>query len=137
MKYSRCMVLTLALIGNIAYASDIKCNPDGNQMELNQCAADDYAAADKKLNDTWKALMKKLTDDKPAADKLRVAQRAWIAFRDAEVAARFACAEEDMRVCWGSMYPMLYNAALQELAEERTQRLQQYLDEGLNPSVGE
>lgn len=137
MKYSVSVVLVLALLGNVAHAGDIKCKPDGNQMEMNQCAADDYAAADKKLNNTWKALMKHLKDDKPSTDKLRAAQKAWIAFRDAEVAAQFACAEGDMRVCWGSMYPMLYNAALQELTEERTGRLQKYLDEGLNPSVGE
>ncbi len=135
MKYVSCMVLALALAGNVAYAGDLKCNPDGNQLELNQCAADKYDAADKQLNDTWKALMKKLKDDKAATAKLRVAQKAWIAFRDAEVEAQFACAEGDIRVCWGSMYPMLYSAALQELTEERTQRLQKYLKEGLSPSL--
>lgn len=128
-----CAVLMLALTGGFAAAGDIPCKPDGNQHELNQCALDAYTASDKKLNTTWKALLKKYKN----ADSLKVSQRAWIVFRDAEVAAMFACEDNDMSLCWGSMYPMLYHYALQDLTDERTKRLQRYLDEGLNPAVGE
>ncbi len=114
-----------------------ECNLEGNQAELNQCALDDYEAADKKLNHTWKALLQKSGDDGGYVKKLRVAQRAWIAFRDAEVAAMFACEEEDMRVCWGSMYPLFYHGAMTELTEQRTSQLQRYLDRGRNLAVSE
>jgi uncharacterized protein YecT (DUF1311 family) len=123
--------LVLLLSATTVTAGDIKCNPDGNQMEMNQCAADDYAAADKKLNATWKNLMAQFKDDKTATAKLKAAQKAWIAFRDAEIAAQFACDEGDIRVCWGSMYPMLVNGELQAMTETRTERLQKYIDDGL------
>jgi uncharacterized protein YecT (DUF1311 family) len=125
------IALTLLLSATTVTAGDIKCKPDGNQMEMNQCAADDYAAADKKLNATWKKLMAQFKDDKTATAKLKAAQKAWIVFRDAEIAAQFACDEGDVRVCWGSMYPMLVNGELQAMTETRTERLQKYIDDGL------
>jgi len=131
MKTVMGIALTLLLSATTVTAGDIKCKPDGNQMEMNQCAADDYAAADKKLNTTWKKLMAQFKDDKTATAKLKAAQKAWIAFRDAEIAAQFACDEGDVRVCWGSMYPMLVNGELQAMTETRTERLQKYIDDGL------
>lgn len=123
--------LVLLLATTAVTAGEFKCKPDGNQAEMNQCAADDYAAADKKLNTTWKKLMAQFKDDKTATAKLKAAQKAWIAFRDAEIAAQFACDEGDVRVCWGSMYPMLVNGELQAMTETRTERLQKYIDDGL------
>lgn len=112
------------------------CNPEGTQMEMNQCAADDYAKADKELNQVWKALMTKEKDNKVYTDKLRAAQRAWIAFRDAEVAAMYACAEDNPRFCWGSMYPLLYNTELATLTEARTATLKRYLENGQTGAEG-
>ncbi|MDD5394241.1 MAG: lysozyme inhibitor LprI family protein [Thiothrix sp.] len=131
MKIVISTALVLLLSTTTVTAGEIECNPDGNQMEMNQCAADDYAAADKKLNATWKKLMAQFKSDKTATAKLKAAQKAWIAFRDAEIAAQFACDEGDIRVCWGSMYPMLVNGELQAMTETRTERLQKYLDDGL------
>lgn len=130
------LAITLLLLAATALrAEEIKCNPDGNQMELNQCAWDDYQKADKKLNDTWKKLMAKFKTDKTATAKLKAAQKAWIAFRDAEVEAMFACEPNEVP-CWGSMEPMLRNGELQSMTEERTKRLQHYIDEGLGVSLG-
>lgn len=112
------------------------CNPD-TQIEMNACANNDYAAADKKLNDTWKALIAKEKDNKTYIKSLRIAQRAWIKLRDADVDAMFACKEGDMRICWGSMYPMLRQGAMTEITEARTKRLQQFIDKGQNLSSGE
>lgn len=122
--------LVLLLSATTVTAGDIKCNPEGNQAELNQCSFDDYKAADKKLNDTWKKLMAKFKSDKTATAKLKAAQNAWIVFRDAEVEAQFACDEKDVP-CWGSMEPMLRNGVMQELTDTRTVRLQKYIDDGL------
>ncbi len=127
--------LVLLLSATTVTAGDIKCNPEGNQAELNQCSFDDYKAADKKLNDTWKKLMAKFKSDKTATAKLKAAQNAWIVFRDAEVEAQFACDAKDAP-CWGSMEPMLTNEVMQELTEARTARLQKYIDDGLGVSLG-
>jgi len=113
-----------------------KCNPEGNQSEMNACAGDDYAAADKKLNDTWKVLMKKEKGNKAYIKSLRKSQKAWIKFRDLEVEAMFACDDGEMRICWGSMYPMLQQGAMTEITEARTKSLQQFIDDGQNPSAG-
>lgn len=116
-------------------AADLVCNYEGNQQELNQCARDEFDAADKQLNLTWKKLLAQ--SDKSYVKALRKAQRAWIVFRDAEVDAMFACKDDDMRMCWGSMYPLLYHGAMTELTEARTKQLQDYIKHGQNPALGE
>ena len=55
--------------------------------------------------------------------------------RDAELDAMFACADEDVRICWGSMFDLLYSNAKRDLTRERTQYLQRYIDHGPNPSM--
>jgi uncharacterized protein YecT (DUF1311 family) len=110
-----------------------KCNPNGNQAELSQCAADDYAASDKKLNDTWQALMSIHKHEEKIPAQLKKAQKAWVAFRDAEVEAQFAC---DGGNCWGSMEGMVRSGVLKELTDTRTARLQKYIDDGLGVKMG-
>jgi uncharacterized protein YecT (DUF1311 family) len=128
-------LLGVLFLSTSAFA--FECNYDGNQAELNQCARDDFDKADKALNDTYRSLVGKLEKQDGDVKPLRKAQRAWIAFRDAELDMMFACDDEDMRVCWGSMYPLLYFGAKSDLTEERTRELQKYIDEGLNPAIGE
>jgi len=125
--------LTVAAESAGAAEPAFKCNPDGNQAELSQCAADDYTASDKKLNDTWKSLIDKFKDDKTTTAKLKTAQKAWVVFRDAEVEAQFACEGGN---CWGSMEGMLRNEVLKELTDTRTARLQKYIDDGLGVKMG-
>lgn len=110
----------------------IECNPEGTQQQMNQCAYETFEKADKVLNDTWKALMQKSKHDKNYKAKMLTAQRAWLKFRDAQLDAMFACEENNMRMCWGSMYPLLYHLANAELVEQRTEQLKQYLNNGQN-----
>lgn len=125
------LMILIALVVTTASANDeIKCNLDGNQLELNACARDDFAKADSELNKTYQALIKKEADNKLFISKLRLAQKAWLAFRDAELDTRFACAESDVRICWGSMYPMLFLSRKAELTRERNKQLLQMLKDG-------
>ncbi len=136
MKKIIATALVLLLSHTVVWADEaIKCNRDGNQSELNVCAYEDYQAADKKLNETWKNLMTKFKAEKTATAKLKAAQKAWIAFRDAEIDAMFACEEDDIQTCWGSMYPLSLNSELQAMTEARTQQLQKYIDEGLGAGL--
>jgi len=125
--------LSLFLFSSSIFA--FECNPEGNQSEMNQCAYDDFLKADKALNDVYQKLIKKSAGDKTYIKELRKAQRAWIKFRDAELDAMFSCAEEDIKLCWGSMVGMLYPSAKAEITEERTKKLQHYIDKGQNISV--
>jgi uncharacterized protein YecT (DUF1311 family) len=113
-----------------ALAQEFKCNPAGSQPELNACAADDFKKADKELNATWQALLRKEADDKVFIAKLRTAQKAWLAFRDAELAAHFACDSDDSRVCWGSMEGMSFMMRKKDLTQQRTKMLKDMLEHG-------
>ena len=101
-----------------------------DQLELNACASGDFAKSDKELNQTYQSLVKKEADDPLFICKLRLAQKAWLAFRDADLDARFACSEYDARICCGSMYPMSFLSRKAELTRERTKHLKQILEDG-------
>ena len=90
------------------------------QAEMNRMAYRDEAKADAAMNAAYKKLMAKL--DAPDKAKLKKAQRAWLAFRDAD-AASLASQETG-----GSMYPMVYSSYVQEITEARTKELKTALE---------
>ena len=57
--------------------------PGDTQVEMNACAEADFKAADAELNAAWKPA-KAFYDGTGHGEDLLKAQRAWIAFRDAE-----------------------------------------------------
>ncbi|MBC8137660.1 MAG: DUF1311 domain-containing protein [Fibrella sp.] len=89
------------------------------QYEMNQMESKNYAKADAELNRIYAKLTKKL--DKEGVAKLKKAQRAWIVYRDSEMAFAADTARG------GSMMPMLYSGAGAQLTKERTKDLNQYL----------
>jgi len=111
--------------------TEIKCNPAGNQLQLNACALNDFATADAELNSVYQQLVKKMADDPEFIKKLHTAEKAWIVFRDADLGARFACAEEDARQCWGSIYPMSFLGRKTELTKTRVKQLTELLRDGI------
>lgn len=127
------LIFTLLIIVSLELSAneEIKCNAAGNQLELNICALDDFSKADKDLNETYQSLIKKEGGNVVFISKLRLAQKAWIIFRDADVAARFACPEDNVRTCWGSAYTMSYLYRKAELTRERTKHLGEILRDGL------
>ena len=105
------------------------CNDPMSQLEMNACAALDFERADAELNRVWReavaaaraadAEIDRNYDQRPTSEaKLREAQRAWIAYRDAHcTVVRYAEARG------GSMEPMTYDACRTTLTEERTAQL--------------
>jgi uncharacterized protein YecT (DUF1311 family) len=129
--FFRGLALMVMAVPAAASAADFaQCNRGGSQLELNACAIDELTAADKKLNEIYKALLNKEKKNAAFVQKLRAAQRAWLAFRDAELDAMFACNDSDQRQCWGSMLPMRFAYYKAKLTSERAARLQQLLDHG-------
>jgi uncharacterized protein YecT (DUF1311 family) len=116
----------LAGVGS-AYAVGPKldCNNAQTQSDMNQCAADDLATADKALNAQWKltrAAMVETDANLDAAQKgaekaLLKAQRAWIDYRDGQ------CEAEGFSVRGGSMEPMMVASCKARLTEVRTKEL--------------
>ena len=95
----------VALIPNDALAA---C-PGNTQMEMNQCAANEYRSADKELNSFYSKLEK--------SKELVSAERAWIAYRDAE------CAYQVKAVEGGSMAPLVQASCLADLTKQRLKQL--------------
>jgi uncharacterized protein YecT (DUF1311 family) len=120
-------ILLLSMCATNSYA--VKCNPGGAQIELNACAAEEFDKADEELNVVYSQLIEKEKGDSKFIEDLRKSQRAWINFRDAELEATFSCSEDNVRICWGSMYPMSYLSYKAKLTKDRTERLKGYIDE--------
>lgn len=122
--------LVLACLSLPAAAQEIDCANTMVQSELNQCAYQDWEAADAQLNTVYKQAMALLKDwdanlpkdEQGGAEALKEAQRAWITFRD------MACAAEGYAMKGGSAEPLLIYGCMRQLTEERVSHLQAMLD---------
>lgn len=81
-----------------------------------------FKKADKELNETFKQIEHRLADDPAAKDRLVHAQRAWIAFRDAE--CTFQSSGED----GGTVAPSIVALCQTGLTSDRTDQLKVYLN---------
>lgn len=88
---------------------------------MNRQAHDDFLQADKKLNQTYRALLPHLQAQEKEA--LVEAQLLWIQFRDASARARAEVHNG------GSLYPMIFDALRARSTHSRTAELQEWLDE--------
>lgn len=106
-------------------AQSTPCGSGGHetQAEMNQCAIDEFRNADKRLNETYKELLDKLRNNKTALSKVIAAERAWIAFRDADLAARWPLAPGENPQVLGSVHPFCFYEALTEMTNRRTDEL--------------
>ena len=103
------------------------CDAPMTQMDMNACSALEFEAADRALNAAYRdAIASERQADReiPAGDprgtgeaKLREAQRAWIAFRDAH------CTVQSWEARGGSMEPMLYSLCRTRLTRARISEL--------------
>jgi len=113
-----------------ASAEEIDCATAMAQQEMNICAEMDWQEADKELNAAYKraiAAMKEidayLTPDLQGAETaLRTAQRAWIAYRDAQ------CETAGFPMRGGSAEPLLVYGCLRQVTENRTAELLELLN---------
>ncbi len=121
------LLALILLIHTTLYANSIQCKEDGTQMQMNQCAYEDFQKSDKALNKVYKALRTKKKNDKAYLKNLKASQKLWIKFRDAELDLIFSCESENVRLCFGSMYPLLLNAEKEEITQQRIKVLNSYL----------
>ena len=106
------------------------CNPAGAQLELNACADQDFRKADAELNAVYRQVLALHADSPIALARIKAAQRLWVQLRDADLEARYPVgADENPRMLYGSMYPMLYSGAKASLTATRTAYLRsQFLE---------
>lgn len=115
-----------------AFADDAPdCKAPQTQADMTICAGKDHDKADKDLNAAYQKLRKQLADrdktadasSKGATDALVTAQRAWVAFRDAN------CALSGFQARGGSMEPMLIASCLADMSSKRAEELKALTDQ--------
>lgn len=110
-----CFVLLIAL-----------CTPSiaQTQADLQDEACSKYKKADAELNKTYKKIISEYKEDKVFIEKLKKAQKAWLTYRDAHSESVYP--EED-KSYYGSVYGMCNCGVKQELTEQRTKILKQWV----------
>jgi uncharacterized protein YecT (DUF1311 family) len=93
-----------------------------SQAEMSDCARKAHIASDAELNTLYRQIERRLNDDADARRRLVSAQRAWVAFRDAECA--FASSSG------GSASPMVHSMCLDDLTRKRVADFKSYLSCG-------
>ncbi len=89
------------------------------QAQMNNQALAEFKKSDAELNKAYAKVMARLDDE--GKEKLKTAQRAWIAFRDAQ-------AELDADISrGGTMVPLLRSSSMTDSTQARIRQLQDYL----------
>jgi uncharacterized protein YecT (DUF1311 family) len=123
------ILISFIILLSSLHANNIRCNPEGNQMQMNQCAYEDFLKEDKALNSVYKALRSKYKNDRSYLHNLKKSQKLWIKFRDRELDLIFTCNHSNISMCFGSMYPLLYNGEKATITKQRSTTLRKYLRE--------
>lgn len=98
----------------------LECSDPQTQMDMNQCASQDYETADAELNAVWSELRQD-RGDSAEWEAILEAQRLWIPFRDAHCEAEAAPYEG------GSIQPLIRLSCLAGVTNHRTAQLTQTL----------
>lgn len=119
MKHSvKTFYLVIALlISNVTFGQ--------TQLEDNKKANNSYLEAQKELTTVYNKILKEYKTDKEFIKNFKTAQRIWIQFRDAEVKSKYPYRKIGH---YGSIHAMCLSIYLKELTEERTKKLQVWLD---------
>jgi uncharacterized protein YecT (DUF1311 family) len=110
-----------------ANAQEVNCADVITQLDMNICQQQVWEEADARLNGVYAETIAVLQDrdaeyapDGPSEeDRLRRAQRAWVAFRDAN------CDSASYAFRGGSAEPLLYYGCLHQMTEARIAELTQ------------
>jgi len=94
------------------------------QLEINQNADREYLKADKELNKVYQAILKNYKTDIELIKNLKLTQRIWIQFRDAEMKVKYPDRTDGH---YGSIHLMCWSNYMQELTEDRINKLRTWL----------
>ncbi len=94
------------------------------QSDMNADASLKFKAADKKLNLAYQRIIINYKADTGFLKNLRISQRIWIQFRDAEMITRYPVRTDGY---YGSIQPMCWLSYKTELTNDRTKKLMVWL----------
>jgi uncharacterized protein YecT (DUF1311 family) len=95
------------------------------QADMQDEACAEFKKADDALNKIYKKILTDYKDEKAFLEKLKKAQRAWLAYRDAHLEAIYP--EKD-KSYYGSVFGMCACSDQKELTEQRTKDLKKWVD---------
>ena len=124
------VALLMTVISFACFAQDSAeyraCSDKANtQSEMTACASDEAARVDAKLKTTYRALLARVTSQPEALAKIKAAERAWIAYRDAYIEATYPA--EDKAIEYGSIYPLDVNLLRAKLTRRQVAALEDML----------
>lgn len=97
-----------------------------SQATMTNQACAESQRVDAALNRVYRAVLIDYSDDTRFIARLRAAQRAWVTYRDAHVAALFPAADPQSE--YGSSYSMCRCQELTTLTQARVDELQRWAD---------
>jgi uncharacterized protein YecT (DUF1311 family) len=109
-------IYVMATLISMAFqANAINCKDPQNQMENNECSANELEKEDKLLNKVYGDFRKSL--EKKDQDKLKTAQISWIKYKE-----QF-CEFEGSLMEGGSMMPLVISECKKELTQQQRKRI--------------
>ncbi len=103
------------------------------QGEMNACASEEAARVDAQLNDVYRKLLSQAASQQEAVAKIKAAEKAWIAYRDAYVDAMYPA--KDKQAEYGSIYPMEADLLRAKLTERQVTALKELLQQYSGESI--
>ena len=113
--------ILLAAAKSYSQRTPVNCGDMDTQMEINLCAAKEFAKADQNLNTIYKKVISKLSSEEKSF--LIAAQKSWIVVRDNH------CSIYTKLYEGGSMMPLMVNTCKTELTQNRIKELRALLKE--------
>lgn len=99
------------------------------QRDMTDCAARDMDAAEMQMNTLYAIVLDKFRGDPETLGKIRAAQQAWLAFREAHVAAIYPKADTpDAQYEYGSSLSMCMASVAADLTAPRIAQLRDWVD---------
>jgi uncharacterized protein YecT (DUF1311 family) len=126
-RHDEGMEFMIAYLAALLAVQPPDCGNATTQHAMNQCAAREANEADADLNFIYPQVLAHFQrldrdgDTQAGVQRLRAAQRAWVAFRDAE------CALAGYEALGGSLEPLLVSGCEAELTKRRSAELRQML----------
>lgn len=74
------------------------------QTKMRSCAREEAIRVDAELNRIYQGLLRVVGNEAAAVEKIRAAEDAWIAYRDAYLDAMYSA--KDKQAAYGSIFPM-------------------------------
>lgn len=97
------------------------------QTEMNACASEEAARADAALNEVYRKVLAQAGKQEEAVAKIKAAERAWIAYRDAYMDAMYPAKNKQAE--YGSIYPMEADLLRAKLTQRQVTALKELLQQ--------